>query len=92
MVTDFEQAKAVYDRIGELEEKRDNLLGGSGFGSPLPDATFTKMLAELDATLKAYKSKYFLASRPRLLRSLLFESIPQVLLLRTQERCSGSRP
>lgn len=75
-VTEFEQAKAVYDRIVELEEKRDTLLGGSGFGTPLSNETFTKMLGELDATIKAYKAKYFLGTKKQTPTVIAFRMDP----------------
>lgn len=75
-VIDFEQAKVIYDRILELEEKRDILLGGGGFGAPLPSDTFTKILGELDTTLKAYKDKYFLGSRKETATTLAFRMDP----------------
>lgn len=76
-VTDFEQAKVIYDRILELEGNRDNLLGGGGgFGAPLPSDTFTKILGELDTTLKAYKSKYFLGVRTQTATTLAFRMDP----------------
>jgi len=74
---DFKQANAIYDRIVELEEKRDNLLGGSGFGNPLPSETFNKMLAELDATIKAYKGKYFLGTKTKTPTVLSFKMNPK---------------
>jgi len=75
-VTDFEQAKVIYDRILELEEKRDGLLGGGGFNAPLPSDTFTKILGELDTTLKAYKDKYFLGTRKQTATTLAFRMDP----------------
>jgi hypothetical protein len=75
-VNDFEQAKVIYDRILELEEKRDGLLGGGGFNAPLPSDTFTKILGELDTTLKAYKDKYFLGTKKQTATTLAFRMDP----------------
>jgi len=75
-VTDFEQAKVIYDRILELERNRDGLLGGGGGFGTLTSDTFTKILGELDTTLKAYRSKYFLGTKTQTATTLAFRMDP----------------